>query len=135
MTVAFPTLAGPVTEPERILDQLIMAVFASDYSQSNAFRGQVSSFQHLVHISGQNWVNLKGSLNTMFTTILLRHFSIADVTVTVTPINGDPAKMAVSLSAQLTTNTGQRLDLASSIYTADGLVTEILIGDRSVWTR
>lgn len=133
MTVAFTTLAGPVTEPDKICDELLMAVFASDYSQSNAFIGRVKSFQFLVHRAGDNFRTLATATESMFKELFSLHFAIATVSVSVRVLESDAAKMGVTLSATLTTDTGQVLDLASQIVTADGKATEILVGDRQIW--
>ena len=133
MTVAFMTLAGPVTEPDKICDELLMAVFASDYSQSNAFLGNVKSFQFLVHRAGDNFRTLATATESMFKELFTMHFAIATVNVDVRVMESDKAKIAVTLSATLTTDTGQVLDLASQIITADGKAMEILVGDRQLW--
>lgn len=133
MTVAFTTLAGPVTEPDKICDELLLAVFASDYSQSNAFLGHVKSFQFLVHRAGDNFRTLATATESMFKELFSLHFAIATVNVGVRAMESDPGKITVSLSATLTTDTGQVLDLASQVIAADGKALEILVGDRQLW--
>lgn len=133
--VHFIRLSGVVSEPDKICDELLMAVFASDFSQSNAFQGSVSSFQHLVHACGGNFLNLKTAMESMFDQIFKRYFAVANTEVDVTPIEGDEAKMSISLSATLTTSAGQQLDFASSVLTADGIATQILVGERLLWTN
>lgn len=133
MTTGFPKLSGYITEPEKICDELLLAVFASDYSQSNAFLGKVSSFQFMVHEAGENFRALALGLEGMFTDIFQRYFAIAAVNVKVTPIENDPARMSISMSATLTTTEGRKLDFQSAVKTAKGLATEILVGERQLW--
>lgn len=133
MTVYFTRLSGVVTEPDKICDELLLAVFASDYSQSNAFLGSVSSFQHLVHAAGNNVLLLRSSMTDMFKDLFQRHFSLATVNIDVEPIEGDDAKLAITMSAILTTSEGQRLDFSSMINASNGMATQILVGERLLW--
>ena len=135
MMTYWPTLSGFKKEPSEICDELLMATFASDYSQSNAFLGHVSSFQHVVHQSGQNFIMMGTVLESMFQTLASRFFDSAEVVVRARPMEQDTTKIVITLSARLLTNEGQQYDLSSQVQAADGLALKILVGDRELWTR
>lgn len=131
----FPSLGGYQKEPSAICDRLLIAVFASDYSQSNAFHGYVSSFQYIVQRCGQNFILMSTTLEGMFKDIFQRYFDLAVVTVRVRPMEQDSAKMVITLAATLSTDEGMEFDLQAQVLAADGLAVKILSGDREVWTR
>lgn len=135
MTTAFHDLAGPVTDPEKICTRLLLAVFASDYSQSNMFQGTVSSFQYLVAEAGGNFVMLKTGMYNMFSDLLLRHFPAANVQVDIEPIPNEPSKVSIQLRAMLTTGEGQQIDFASAILADNDQALQIIVRDRVIWTK
>lgn len=129
----FMTLAGAVTEPDAVCDQILMSAFASDYSQSNAFLGHISSFQYIVQHSDGNYRTLATSLERMFDNLFKRYFPVTDLTCTTRVLEDDPSKIGVTLSGSLTTSAGQRYDLAAQLIAADGLVVKMLVGERVLW--
>lgn len=131
----FMKLSGPVTEPDAVCDEILMSAFASDYSQSNAFLGHISSFQYLVQNSDGNFRTLATSLERMFNQLFKRYFPVADMTVTTKVMEDKPSHVAVTLSGSLTTGAGQRYDLAAQLIAADGLVIKMLVGERVLWSK
>jgi len=86
MESAVPSLSsdGFITEIRKKADMVMAHYFASDYSQSNAFLGEVTSLAYQVQQYGSDTNRLKEEIETKLTRYLERYFDAASVTVTIT---------------------------------------------------
>ena len=103
--VATLTSKGWVADPESKADALLSYIFTSDYSQSNIFRGKITSVQYMIQQWGNSPAHLRNDMAKAIQSYLESNFDAAAVTITVIdPTSADDARLTVRLDAVVTQN-------------------------------
>lgn len=129
MAVSVPTLTseGYVRDPARKVDRLLTQAFTSDYSQSNNFRGFITSVQYLIQDAGQDMNKLEESLDQALRRLFGGYFDSIDVDIQVKPISAEnPYRMGVEVRSILIQD-GMRYNIARLLYLSpSGVLAQLL---------
>lgn len=85
MQPTVPSLSseGFITDIRKLADTIIAHYFASDYSQSNVFYGEITSLAYQVQLYGNDPDRLKEEIQSRCTRYLERYFDAAIVNVSI----------------------------------------------------
>jgi len=112
MTTTLPMLSGEgwLQDPTLIMTRLFSHMFLTDHSQSNVYRGNVTSLQYVLSQHGQNPTELTSEVEKAVKLYYSRYFSNVDVSFTLNDGASEGAKMAFDLHISGSWE-GQRYDL------------------------
>lgn len=128
MEIAIPSLSaeGFITDIRKMGDMVMAHYFASDFSQSNAFYGQITSLAYHVQQYGHQPERLRDEIETRVTQYLERYFDGATVTVTITDHEqGSPNRYNINFDAVVIKG-DQRYSLGRLIEVQNGKVKNII---------
>jgi hypothetical protein len=123
-----PTLTakGWATDMETKADMLLSYYFTSQYSQSNLYRGGISSLQYQLQQWGNNPMSLQNYLQTAISTYLSKYFDSANVLITIVdPTSQQDQRMTVQVDARVTQN-GVTASLGRLVYFLNATIVSIM---------
>lgn len=128
MEIAVPSLSteGFVTDIRKMCDLLLAHYFASDFSQSNCFMGEISSLAYQVQQLGSEPERLKTDIETKLTQYLEAHFDAAIVNVKITPgTSGTPNRYNIDCDATVIKG-DQRYSVGHLLETLNGKMISVI---------
>jgi len=116
MTTTLPMLSGEgwLQDPTIIMTRLFSHMFLTDYSQSNTYRGNVTSLQYILSQHGQDSTELTSAVEKAVKIYYSRYFSNVDVSFRLNETASDGAKMAFDLHISGSWE-GERYDLQRTL--------------------
>lgn len=128
MEIAVPSLSleGFITDIRKTCDLLLAHYFASDFSQSNCFMGEISSLSYQVQQYGSDPDRLKSDIEVKLTRYLERHFDSAFVSVTINAgTSGTPNRYNIDVDATVVKGE-QRYSVGHLLETLNGKMVSII---------
>jgi nucleotide-binding universal stress UspA family protein len=129
MTIPVPSLSasGWVIEIAEKADKLMANFFASDYSQSNIYKGSITSLAYMVREWSKDTYTLSTNMERELFNYLSRYFEEVQVDVSVSEetVSGQGTVLSIELDVIVVEN-GQRYSLGHLITTMDSQVIEII---------
>lgn len=129
MVKKIPTLSSSawVGEVSEKADKAIAYFFVSDYSQSVAFGGNITSLSYIVQQYGNDALTLQSEMQRRVQTYMARLFDEATVEVTVTDVDleNDDGQLNINLKISVV-DAGKRYSLARLIKTMNSKVQKII---------
>ncbi len=130
MAIPVPSLSasGWVTEIAEKADKLFANFFVSDYSQSNFYRGTITSLPYMVRQWGNDRHKLGPEMEDALHRYLSRYFEEVQVTVNITTDNNatDPENsLSIEVDA-LVSEGGKRHSIGHLISTMESKVVNIM---------
>jgi len=113
---------GWMSNPIDIISKLFEYYIASEYSQSNTFRGNVASLKYDLE-SGKSITEKKDNIVRSLRTMYERYYSIDDVTVEVSLTDEDPVN-TININIEINYN-NQTYTLNNNIKTTDNVIADI----------
>lgn len=122
-----PTLSssGWVDEIAEKADRVMAYFFVSEYSQSNIFRGNITSLPHLIQKFGNEPEVLKSEISRKVQDLLGRYFDEVSVDAEITNEDQPHSRMDLQITVRLRDN-GVSYSLARVIKTLNGKVEEFI---------
>lgn len=130
-----PTLSGRgwLSRPREQADQILSWFFVSDYSQSEAFLGNVTSLSYLVQQYGHDKSLLTENVETTLDAYFKRYMPTSIVTVTSEYINTEiqdgPYRLLIQLLGQ--DSDGNAINLADEFEVIDSTFQRVMKGVNS----
>lgn len=129
MVKKIPTLSSSawVGEVGEKADKAIAYFFVSDYSQSVAFSGNITSLSYIVQQYGNDALTLQSEMQRRVQTYMARLFDEATVEVSVTAVDleNDDGQLNINLKISVV-DAGKRYSLARLIKTMNSKVQKII---------
>lgn len=128
MAAHLPTLSssGFVADIAEKADRLMSYYFVSDASQSNLYRGQITSLPAQVQQHGHDEINLAQAVRNELTAYLTRYFDMVDVsTRTDLPNVEDPNRINLTVSV-IVTQDGKQYSLGRLVSVLNSKIVEIV---------
>ena len=129
MVKKIPTLSSSawVGEVSEKADKAIAYFFVSDYSQSVAFSGNITSLSYIVQQYGNDALTLQSEMQRRVQTYMARLFDEATVEVSVTAVDleNDDGQLNINLKISVV-DAGKRYSLARLIKTMNSKVQKII---------
>lgn len=112
--VWFPSMSesGWVTSSEIMADSMFSHFFATDYSQSNIYLGNITSFAWIVQNNLNDMTGLISAVRSALATYFSRYFQNVIVEVQDKTDLTDTAKVGISIYIAFTDNQGKSYNLA-----------------------
>lgn len=122
-----PTLSssGWIEEIAEKADRVMTYFFVSEYSQSDSFKGNITSLPHLIQKFGNDPLTLKSEVSRKLQGLLERYFDEASVGTEITNEDQAHSKMDLEVSVMLRDG-GEAYSLARVIKTLNGKVEEFI---------
>lgn len=125
ITIGTLSSDGWVSAPMKKFDYAIAHFFASEYSQTHIFKGNISSLPYIVQESQGNMQDFCSSLEKTLTSYLNSMFQNVVVEATEVPTDTQ-FKGEVRMYVQVTDYDGTELNLGKILRTENGLIREIV---------
>lgn len=128
MAVQYPSLTseGFVSDPQRVAAYLMTNALASDASQSNLFRGAVTSIQSIIQGAGQDVRKMTQGIQTGLEDMYRRYFDQVNFDVKIEPISADkPNTLNIRLEGSVVSN-GTRYDLGRALMVNEGVIQQVI---------
>lgn len=111
--ISYPglTVQGWVNTPTVVADKLLSDFFLSDYSQTYAFPGNVSSFPKLIQLKRGDLSGLVNDTTSTLKNYLQKFFNAVDLTISYRSMDGSDNAYALEIYLELTDNVGQKVTL------------------------
>ena len=101
---------GWISDPHAILNYLMSYYLLSDVGQTLLFQGNITSLPYTYHLYINEPEKMATAVNSDLTTLLIRHFTQADVRCQAKKIEG--SHYAILVHATAVTDEGERIELA-----------------------
>lgn len=128
MAVQYPSLTaeGFVKDPQRIAAMLMTNALASDASQSNLYRGAVTSIQSIIQKTGQDVRAMTQMLQNELENMYRRYFDQASFEVRIEPLSAEkPNTLNIKLEGKIVSD-GVRYDLGRALMVNEGVIQKVI---------
>lgn len=116
---------GWVTAIDKKADRILMNAFASDFSQSNMFAGQITSIQHMIYAAGQDVHAAGTTIANALEKLYQRFFDAAVFKCTVSAWGDNSGRYDLAFQGTVTQD-GRRYDFGRQLSSANGKVVQYL---------
>lgn len=122
-----PTLSssGWIEEVAEKADRVMSYFFVSEYSQSEIFKGNVTSLPHLIQQFGNDPLVLREEVTRKLQGLLERYFEEAVVTTEITNEDQPASRIDLEISVRVRED-GESYSLAKLVKTVNGKVEEFI---------
>lgn len=116
---------GWVTAIDKKCDRILMNAFASDFSQSNAFAGQITSIQHMIYAAGQDVNSAGTTIANALERLYNRFFDSAIFKCTVTAWGDNSGRYDLAIQGTVA-QAGRKYDFGRQLSSANGKIVQFL---------
>lgn len=128
-----PTLSpeGWVQSTAELADYLIAHFFASEYSQSHLYQGNVSSFQWIIQETQGNMTKTQSLLKDTLSIYYGRYFDNVVVETSYTQSPPDSVKVVLNLYLSFTDKTGKDFVLGRTLELLNSKISKIITANNT----
>lgn len=126
--LAYPglTIEGWVKTPTTVADKLLSDFFLSDYSQTYAFKGGVSSFSKLIQLHTGELQKLVTETTDRLSTYLRKFFPEVNLEIDYESTDGSDNSYALKIYLEMVDTVGQRLTLGRLLSVENNVITSLM---------